>query len=235
MKGFVMSVSNSRYQTVSLLLSSLTLALVSGCAQMPVQNGSANGNVATTTQPSSSPCNPGVAAGVGALAGALLGKGKGHIVGAVLGAGIGALACTAYNYHSRQVRDAKTVEADYIKQRGTLPANNTVTSYRSSLDPNGTVQAGNAVALKSSIVVVNGTRDTAPQMAETLTLFSPDGKQVSTVTKPATDVSGTGEYQTDFNFNLPKGIQNGRYVVRSTLQMNNQTVETNEMPMLVVS
>ncbi|WP_266183993.1 glycine zipper domain-containing protein [Dyella humicola] len=234
-----MSTSSCSFKTVSLLVCSVTLALVSGCAQMPAQNTTAGSNSTSygsvaPVQQTSSPCNAGAAVAIGALAGALLGKGKGHIVGAVVGAGVGALACTAYNYHSKKVRDAQAVEAEYIQQRGALPASNTVTSYKSSLDPGGTVQAGSPVELTSNIVVVNGTHDTQPQLAETLTLLTPDGKQAFTVTKPAME-NQTGEYQTNFTLNLPKGIQNGKYIVRSSLTMNNHPVETNDMPILIVS
>ena len=211
-----------------------SFALVAGCAQ----TGNVRDNPRAgqpVAQSSSSGCNTGAAVAVGALAGALLGKGKGHLVGAAVGAGIGALACTAYNYRTRQLRDTHAVEAEYVQKRGALPVANTVQTYESSLQPANTVQAGKPVALQSRIVVVNGTRAQTPRLTETLVLISPEGKEVSTVTKPATDIAGTGEYQTDFSFNLPKGIETGRYTVRSTLTMDDKPVDTNTMPMLVVS
>jgi hypothetical protein len=213
---------------------SAALAFAAGCAD----TGSVRENPRPgqpVAQSSSSGCNTGAAVAVGALAGALLGKGKGHLVGAAVGAGIGALACTAYNYRSRQVRDTRTVEAEYVQKRGALPVANTVQTYESSLKPANAVQAGQPVALQSRIVVVNGTGAQAPRLTETLVLISPEGKEVSNVTKPASAISGTGEYQTDFSFNLPKGIETGRYTVKSTLTMDGKTVDTNTMPMLVVS
>jgi hypothetical protein len=41
--------------------------------------------------------------------------------------------------------------------------------------------------------------------------------------------------QTVQSGNLPKGIQEGRYTMRSALYMDGQKVRTNEVPMLVVS
>lgn len=224
----------SRIRAMGLMAGAAALAVVSGCAQMPQQSANARPGQ-PVAQSSSSGCDTGTAVAVGALAGALFGKGKGHLVGAALGAGIGAIACTAYNYHARQVRDQQAVEAEYLRQRGNLPETNTVSTYHSSLQPADTVRAGNPVDMQSSIVVVNGTRDSIPRVSETLTLFSPDGKQLSTVTKQAAEIGGTGEYQTNFNFNLPKGIENGRYLVRSSLTMDDKVVKTNDMPMLVVS
>ncbi len=219
-------------KSFALIAGSFALALTAGCAQMPVQNNA--GQSANAGSQPAATCNPALAGTVGALAGALFGKGKGHLVGAAVGAGIGAIACMAYNYHARKVRDASSVEADYIRQRGALPTANTVSSYASSLQPSSTVQAGAPVEMQSKIVVLNGTQDAQPQLAETLTLLSPDGKQLSAVTKQAAGIGSTGEYQTNFSFNLPKGIQDGRYTVRSTLTMNGKQVGTNEMPMLVV-
>lgn len=210
-------------------------ALMSGCAQMQTQSNTDNAAPANASAQTNSPCNPAVAGAIGAVAGAFFGKGNGHLVGAAVGAGVAALACTAYNYHSKQTRDAKVVSADYIRQRGALPASNTVASYTSSMAPSGTVQAGSHTELRSKIVVLNGTHDVAPQLSEALTLFSPEGKQLSTVTKKATDINGTGEYQTSFDFTLPKGIPEGRYMVRSVLFMNNRQVRSNEVPLLVVA
>lgn len=228
-----MSMNKQRFPSISLLAGSMLLALMSGCAQMPTQGGSSNSATSDSSPPSE--CNPVVTGALGAVVGSFFGKGKDKVVGAAVGAGVGALACMAYNYHSRQLRDARAVNADYVRQRGALPATNTVSSYVSEMAPSSTVKAGTQAEMQSKIVVVNGTRDAAPKLSETLTLYSPDGKQLSTVTKQASDINGTGEYQTSFSFNLPKGIKEGRYMVRSTLHMNDQAVSSNEVPMTVVS
>lgn len=233
-----MHANTRRITSFGLIAGSFALAITAGCAQMPTNNtGASQGSASQGTSAGgeqAGKCNPALAGTVGALAGAFFGKGKGHLVGAAVGAGIGAIACMAYNYHARQVRDARSVEADYSRQHGSLPASNTVSSYASSLQPSSTVQAGTPVDMQSKIVVLNGTRDAQPQLSETLTLYSPEGTQLSTVTKQAADISGTGEYQTNFSFNLPKGIKDGRYTVRSTLSMDGKQVGSNEMPMLVV-
>ncbi len=228
-----MKTKHRAFRSVGLLAGAAALALVSACA--PMQTRSDGYGQGDTAAANDSPCNTGAATAIGALAGALLGKGKGHLVGAAVGAGVGALACTAFNYHARKVRDAKAVEADYLRQRRALPATNTLSSYRSALQPSATVKAGSGTTLQSSIVVLNGTQDVTPQLAEKLTLLSPEGKELTTVTKQASDIKGTGEYLTNFQFSLPKGIENGRYTVRSTLYMNDKPVGQNEVPMLVVS
>ena len=219
------------FRALSLLGSSMLLAVLTGCAEMPRQNAMNAGQPVAHSDPS---CNPVLAGAVGALAGAMFGKGKGHIAGAAIGAGIGAIACTAYNYHSRKVRDSRAVENEYAQQRGALPARNTIASYSSSLSPSSTVQAGRETGMQSHVVLIHGAQDTQPKVSEQLTIISPDGKPLSTVRKDAADLNGTGEYVTNFDFNLPKGIVSGRYTVRSTLFMDNQQVGTNDLPMLVV-
>jgi len=221
------------FRATSLVLASVMLAATSGCAQMPAQRGT--GGASTGSEASAGSCNPVVGGAIGALAGAMFGKGKGHLAGAAIGAGIGAFACIAYNYHSRKVRDAQAVEKEYARERGALPTSNTVAGYHSELTPSNTVRSGSSAQMQSRVTVLSGTHDATPQLKEELTLYSPEGKVLSTVSKPATAVDGTGEYETNFNFNLPKGIEEGRYTMRSTLFMDGKQVRSNEVPMLVVS
>lgn len=179
-------------------------------------------------------CNTGAAAAIGGLLGALAGRGKGHLVGAAIGAGIGAVACTAYNYHVRKLQDAQQVNTSYEQQYGALPTSNTVATYTSTLQPSGAVQPGNDVSLQSTIGVVAGTHDAPPQVSEQLTMLSPDGQAISTATKSAAAINGSGEYQTNFDFNLPKGVKDGQYMLRTTLLMNGAPVRSNDTPMQVV-
>ncbi len=223
--------------TTMILSVSITLALaLGGCATLPGATGPTAGpaNAATSGSTAHGQCNTAAAALVGGLLGALVGNGKGHLLGAAVGAGIGALACTAYNYHVRKLEDAEPVNAAYIKQHGALPQFNTVTAYASTVQPGTTVQAGSDVAMQSTVQVVKGTQDAPPQMAEQLTLIGPDGKTLSTSTKPAAAIDGSGEYQTNFGFTLPKGVKEGQYTVQTALLMNGRAVRTNTTPVLVV-
>jgi len=213
----------------------IAVTLLGGCADMGGLGtpGAATANAGTGST-AAQECNPVVTGAIGALAGSLFGKGKGHLAGAAIGAGVGAFACMAYNYHSRRVRDAQAVEAQYRQQRGALPAANTIDSYQSALVPGGTVQGGGKVEMQSRVTLLRGAHDVPPQLKEQLTLYSPDGKQLATATKDVDAINGTGEYESSFGFNLPKGIQEGRYKMSSTLYMDGQKVRTNDVPMLVV-
>jgi hypothetical protein len=222
-----------RFRGTGLLASVCALGLMAGCAQ----TGGTRSGPASQAGSEASPheCNPGMGAAIGAIAGSFFGKGKGHLAGAAIGAGIGAFACMAYNYHVRRLRDARAVEAQYRHERGALPAGNTIEAYQSDLLPGQTVESGGKATMQSRVTLVRGTRGEAPQLQEQLTLLSPEGKELTSVTKDATAINGTGEYETNFDFNLPKGIQEGRYTVRSSLYMDGRKVRTNDVPMLVVA
>lgn len=226
-------------RSTGLSVVAIAVTLLGGCADMGgLGTPGASGTNAGATGAASAPaheCNPVVAGTIGALAGSLFGKGNGHIAGAAIGAGVGAFACMAYNYHSRRVRDAQAVEAQYQSERGALPAGNTIDSYQSALVPGGAVQGGGKVEMQSHVTLLRGAHDVPPKLKEQLTLYSPDGKQLVTATKDVDAINGTGEYETSFDFNLPKGIQEGRYTMSSTLYMDGQKMRTNQVPMLVVS
>jgi hypothetical protein len=226
-----------KFRGTRLAAMAIAATLLGGCADMgglgtPRPTGANTG--AGSGSASAQECNPVVTGAIGAIAGSLFGKGKGHLAGAAIGAGVGAFACMAYNYHSRRIRDAQAVEAQYRHQHGTLPTDNTIDSYQSVLLPGGTVQGGGKVEMQSRVTLLRGAHDVPPQMKEQLTLYSPDGKQLATATKDVAAINGTGEYETSFDFSLPKGIQEGRYKMSSTLFMAGQKVRTNDVPMLVV-
>lgn len=225
------------FRATGLPAMAIAVILLGGCADMGgsgTPGGAAANTGASSPSEAAHECNPVVAGAIGALAGSLFGKGKGHLAGAAIGAGVGAFACMAYNYHSRRIRDAQAVEAQYQRERGALPAGNTIDSYQSALVPGGTVQGGGKVEVQSRVTLLRGTHDVPPQLKEQLTLYSPDGKQLATATKDVDAINGTGEYETRFDFNLPKGIQEGRYTMSSTLYMGGQKVRSNDVPMLVV-
>lgn len=217
-----------RLRVAVALLPATLFVLMSGCAQMPTHG---QGAMSRLEQAS---CNPAVTGAIGAVAGALLGGSHHRAVGAAIGAGVGALACVAYNYHVKKVASAQTVERAYQRHNGRLPVQPTVAAYRSRLVPSSDVVAGGSTQLQSQITVLNGQHSTPPQITEQLALYAPDGKKLSTVSKPASDIDGSGEYQTTFTFNLPKGIAQGRYLVKSTVFLDGKPVRSNQVPMVVV-
>lgn len=220
---------NQGIRRLALVCGAFVSALIAGCAQQPTRPGEP-----LASRRDEGGCNPVAAGVIGAVLGAMAGKGKGHAVGAAAGAGIGAAACVAYNYHVRQLRSAPSVEQEHRTRFGDLPAQNTVDSYRSELNPSSTVLAGRPSTMRSNIVVLQGQQDRSPRLAEEIVIYGPDGRVLKRARKDASQVAGTGEYQTDFDINLPKGVVGGRWKVRSTLYMDERAVGTNDVDMLVV-
>ena len=191
------------------------IALAGGCATQ--QGGSA-----PAADTLSGDCNPLVTGGIGAAIGALAGGSKNRGTGAAAGAAIGALACVAYNYYARQTKTTQQVTNEYkAKNKGTLPANATVTRFNVQVAPTAKVQAGNAVNVASNIEVVPGTGNPSPNIEQEITLFSPDGAQAGKARKPANQAgTGGGAFETSFKFSLPQGVPQGVYPVKSQLYVD---------------
>lgn len=180
-------------------------------------------------------CNPLVTGGIGALLGAIAGGRKHRTEGAVVGAGIGALACIAYNYHTRQTMSAQQVSEEYKAQhKGTLPAEATVTRFDMHVTPASAVQAGNAVTIASDIEVVPGAKDPLSSLEQEITLFSPDGKKAGKARKPATQEGGGGGFETSFKMTMPQGVPQGVYPVKSQLYVNGRLAASTDANFQVV-
>lgn len=189
-------------------------AALAGCATQ-------QGGGAPAPDTFSGDCNPLIAGGIGAAIGALAGGSKNRGTGAAAGAAIGALACVAYNYATKQTKTAQQVSDEYkAKNRGTLPANATVTRFNVQVAPTSKVQAGNAISVASNIEVVPGTSNPRPTVEQEITLFSPDGSQAGKAKKPASQAGGGGAFETAFKFSLPQGVPQGVYPVKSQLYVD---------------
>ena len=190
---------------------------------------------------SQSGCNAGELAGIGAAIGAALGAlkegARGAVIGGIAGAAVGGIGCALYNahYHSQQIASSQAVERHYqANHAGSLPAQNTIVAYNTSMQPMNEVIAGSQAKLESRITVLQGRDAPLPRVEEQVVLLSPEGKQLTEFEKAAIAVDGSGEYQGTFSFTLPRGIEHGRYTVRTTAILDHKPVRTNTVAMVVV-
>lgn len=182
------------------------------------------------------PCNTGGAALGGAVLGALLGGKHHRAQGAAVGGAVGALACVAINYHAKQVKTAQQASQDYQNANGgKLPEHATVVAYQTRLDPNGIVHPGVASNLDSDIEVAPGSDSVQPTIEERVTLVDPDGKTKDFPAKNPSQSASAGAFQTQFSINLPKGVKEGQYQLRTSLYVNGQDVRDTQVPMQVVA
>ena len=208
-------------------LRAVILALVvavAGCAEMSSVSG---------TDSSSGGCNSVVTGLIGAAAGALLASDH-RAGGAAIGGALGALACMAYNYSTQQKKSADQVEKDYKNQNGALPQQTKVLSYTAALQPGNSVASGSNATLVSDIALVKGQNSPEPKVEESLEMRAPDGKVLNTTRKTA-QVHGSGEFENRFNFNLPKGVDEGVYPVDLTLYVDGERKDSRSVRMQVAS
>lgn len=182
-------------------------------------------------------CNTAGAAVVGALLGAALAKGNDRVRGAAVGAGLASLACVAFNYNSRQTRTGAQVQQEYrAANRGQLPVKNSLMRYETAMEGGYFVKPGNAMVIRSDIVVVQGTGDGAPRLEEELVLHRPDGRKV--IQRKAANPSGggtsAGAFSTSYRMNMPQGVPQGNYPVDMTLYLDGQRVASRKLSAQVV-
>lgn len=196
------------------------------------------GPIATNTARASDdkPCNTGGAAVGDALIGALLGGKHHRAEGAAVGGAVGALACISINYHSKQVKTAEQAEQDYRNAHGgQLSEHAAVVSYQTRLDPGGAVHPGVESNLVSDIEVTHGSDGVPPNIEERVTLISPDGSSKNFPAKKPSQGATAGAYQTQFTINLPHGVQEGQYQLKTALFVNGQQVRDTQVPMQVAA
>ena len=187
-----------------------------------------------TSGGSNDECHAGLAAVAGALLGGLLARGNNRAKGAAFGAGVASLACVAWNYNVKQTKTAEQVQQEYrTVNHGELPTQSKIINYETRFDPSGKVAPGGKLTLASNIEVVQGTADPTPLIEEELTLVRPDGSEVKS-RKKANVNQGAGAFSTVFSMNMPAGVSQGEYPMRTALFLNGERVAGKDMKMQVV-
>lgn len=179
-------------------------------------------------------CNTLLLGGVGALAGALLAKGNNRVRGAALGAGAGALACMAWNYHTKQTKTAEQVQRDYRTAHGSLPRESRITTYNVNFAPTSRIAAGDATGLRSTIEVVQGTAAPSPIVEQEMVITKPDGSELR-ARKRANEGYGAGQFEGNFDVRMPRGVPQGDYPVRTAIYLDGQRVASRDMTLQVVA
>ena len=197
----------------------------------------AQGESGATGAPSAtaaSGCNPAVAAGIGAFLSGFIGGGNYTVRGAAFSAGLGALACVAMNYQSEQVKTAQQVEYDYkAANKGELPEQATLVKYEAAFTPDS-VRPGQKAQTNSYIEVVPGTKDANPLVEEEITLYKPDGSAITTARKQLSASNSAGGFKGGFGFQMPEGVPQGVYPVKTALYLNKTKVSGQDIKLQVV-
>ena len=215
-----------RLSSVGVYSTAIVFAL-SGCA-------TPGGGKFATSSSETGGCNPVAMAAVGAIFGALLAGKNNRNQGAIIGGTVGGLACVAWNYKVAQIRTAEQVNNAYkAANSGALPFESTLVRYSVNSVPSSILNSGNPLILDSKIEVVQGSNGARPVVEQEL-IITHDGKIVSKAKKVANLGLGAGEYQVNFQLNLPKGVPQGDYPVYTAIYIDGKKVRENNIPVQVV-
>ena len=139
------------------------------------------------------------------------------------------------NYQAAQTKTAQQVQDEYKTQNdGQLPKETVIARYESKIAPNEQVRPGSKTTLNSTIEVVRGTADIVPTIEEEVSLFDPNGKQITSTRKVANQNGDAGAFTTSFSFTLPEGVKQGVYPIKTALFLNGQQANTGEVALQVV-
>ncbi len=215
------------------------LTLLAGCVSVPQGAGAGAESTPTTARAEEDPCSAGTTALAGAALGALIGAAlngrNGAIAGAALGGAAGYAGCLAYNVQTKQTRTAMQVEQDYRRtNRGRLPATPRVVNYTAQVD-SAKIQRGQPFKIASVVEVVNGQKQPVQSVREELVLYTPDGQQINQDPKSKQfQATSGGRYENSFELNLPKGVSQGVYPVKTQLYVNEVLVAKRDLSARVV-
>ncbi|MEN9867606.1 MAG: hypothetical protein RL748_3196 [Pseudomonadota bacterium] len=162
----------------------------------------------------------------GALAGCALAKllGKKCADGAAIGAAIGAVI--GWSFYSEKVASAQTVNAEARREGLSVP-NNEIRLKQYSLNPSSSVvQAGGGEVRVVGDIKLYGQSQRKPDVVQSMLLYTANGEPTSDTPQIARieKVDGAGHYRAVGVYKIPRGMAQGQYVVKSTLQINGQVV-----------
>lgn len=153
-------------------------------------------------------------------------KAKAKEIGIAAAAGL--IANIAIEFKSEKVSDETKAVNEYKKKHKKLPKEPLASEYLSNAHPGNVTEAGKKIAIRSSIIVVPGTKVKTAFIQEKLSIYDNEdhSKELKSLTKPVNEKTKRGgHFRNEFSFKLPVGIPQGVYPVKSTLFLNGREVQ----------
>jgi len=199
----------------------LTLAaayLLSGCATI----GGSDSSTQSSSDKPEQVCNSTLTSILLGLGCALVSSDKNRGKNALLCAAAGYVGCKLANsYKAEQVKTAKEVESDYLRQQRKLPEYATLATYTTDVNPRGAVSKGQNVNVSSNIVVIRGRNSGNVKIEEEVVLLDNIGDQWGKAVRKQANPNGeAGQYHTSFTVPVHKDMSQGVYTVRKALYLN---------------
>jgi hypothetical protein len=175
-------------------------------------------------------CNSALTSLLLGLGCALVSSDKNRVRNGLLCSAAGYVGCMLANsYKAEQVKSAKEVESDYMRQQRKLPDRTTLASYTTNLTPEGAVPKGQNVDVSSNIVVIPGRNTSRVKIEEEIALVDSVGDQWGKSTRKQANPNGeAGQYRTSFTVPIHEGMSPGVYTVRKILYLDGVKAGSND-------
>jgi hypothetical protein len=141
-------------------------------------------------------------------------------IGAVVVLGVAAklIYDMVVDYQSKQINDESEVIKKYRLAHGELPDEPQLVEYESSIQPGDVVTAGNDISIISKLEVVRSLTTRRLTIEEKITIFDNEDntKELKSFTKTVNaETNASGSFKNEFTFQLPKGMPQGIYPVKT--------------------
>jgi hypothetical protein len=160
-------------------------------------------------------------------------------IGTIIAVGIAAklIYDMVIEHQTQQISNEKAVIDKYKERHKSLPAEPTLVSYESSLQPGGVVNAGSDISITSQLEVVRGAGSQTVDIQERIVIFDNEdpNKEIKSFTKPVnTETKRGGAFANEFKFKLPKGMPQGVYPIKTQVIIDGKASEPVETMMQLV-
>lgn len=200
--------------------------LLVGCAT----TGEGDSITKTSSNNPEQVCNSLIISVIAGLGCGLISDDKNRVRNGLICAAAGYVGCMVANsYKAEQIKTAKQVEDEQLRQKKILPTHATLASYVTNVNPKGAVSKGQSVNVSSDIVVIPGRNNGNVKIEEEMTLLDSAGDQWGKSVRKQANLNGeAGQYRTSFTIPVHKDMSQGVYTVRKALYLDGTKISSND-------
>jgi hypothetical protein len=141
------------------------------------------------------------------------------------------IADMVVEYKTQKVSDENKVIAEYKEKYKTLPPKPVASLYTTQTLPGKVVAPGKKVQIQSEIEVVPGAQKQEALIEERISIFDNEdhSKELKNMTKQVNaQTKRGGRYKNEFSFQLPEGLPQGVYPIKTALLIDGQPAKTSD-------
>ncbi len=148
---------------------------------------------------------------------------------AVVAVAVKLIADMVVEYQTQKVSDEAKVIAEYKSKYKTLPPEAFASIYTTTTLPGKVVRPGKKVKIQSEIEVVPGEQQKESLIEESITIYDNEDntKELKNLKKLVNgDTKRAGRYKNEFTFQLPEGLPQGVYPIKTQLMLDGKMAKT---------